>query len=273
MHADDVAVARRAHDTLVHALHSLENAEKNAVRCFADVYHRRLFRCLGYSSIHHYATEKLGFSPSKAAQFVRLAKDLERLPALAAAVDQDEVSWTKARVIGAIATPQTERAWVARARTTTRRELQREVRQARKPKAPAAQVSLLDGRCPGRGSASPVRVRPHPAPGRARAETHGTRPPRSRTRGAVPGRAHRVGRPRTRRTDGGEKLHPGAGAGSGRRVPVRGLRRRRRSHGNRVEAPCSSRRRGRRLRRRPGRWPRTPAFEHPTAAPTPGPGP
>lgn len=143
MQAPDVAAARRAHDALVQALHTLENAERNAVLRFADVYHGRLFRLLGYASVHHYAIEKLGFSESRAAQFVRLAKDVKRLPGLARAIENDEVPWTKARVIGSVATPETEHAWVARAKQVPRRELVREVRQARKPKAPAAQVSML----------------------------------------------------------------------------------------------------------------------------------
>lgn len=182
MDPDDVAAAHRAHDALVHALHSLEQAEKNAVRCFADVYHQRLFRCLGFASIHHYATEKLGFSPSKAAQFVRLAKDRERLPALAAAIDRDEISWTKARVIGPVATEETQQAWVDRARTTPRRELQQQVKQARKPKPPAAQVPLLGGSVAPAGD-PPVRygfdLTPHQA-ARVQKLTERVRPGRDR---------------------------------------------------------------------------------------------
>jgi 5-methylcytosine-specific restriction endonuclease McrA len=74
---------------------------------------------------------------------VRLAKDVKRLPTLARAIASDKVSWTKAREIGKVATPDTERDWVERATTTSHRELVREVKQARRPKAPAAQVSML----------------------------------------------------------------------------------------------------------------------------------
>ena len=69
--------AKLAHAKLKEALLALGRAEKNAVLCFADIMKRRLYRDLGYSSIHHYAAEALGFSPSKTSQFILLAASLD----------------------------------------------------------------------------------------------------------------------------------------------------------------------------------------------------
>lgn len=113
------------------ALRELGQAEKNAVLWFADVLRRKLYKELGYSSIHQYATLCLGFSQSKMFQFLRLAKSLETLPALKRSVARGEVSWTKARVVASVATPKTEQAWVGVAKHKSRRELEARVQETR----------------------------------------------------------------------------------------------------------------------------------------------
>ena len=110
------------------ALHQLQLAERNAVLWFAEVLKRRLFKDLGFSSIYQYAGEALGFSPPRTAQFIRLCESLEGLPGLKQSVATGEVSWTKAREVAKVATPQTESAWVNLARTESRRQLERRVR-------------------------------------------------------------------------------------------------------------------------------------------------
>lgn len=139
----DVAAARRAHDTLVHALHAVEEAEKNAVTAFARIYRERHFLLLGYSSIYHYAEEALHFKRGKTEQFVRLAKDMVRLPELARALEEEKLTWTQAREVGKVATPETQKEWVERATQTSRRELEREVRAVRQRRRPAAQLPLM----------------------------------------------------------------------------------------------------------------------------------
>ncbi len=127
----DVARAQRAHDALVYALASLSHAEKNVTLAFAEVLHGEHFRPLGYSSIHHYAKEGLKLSHAKTMQFVRLAQDMKRLPALEKAVASGEIPWTKARTVGAVATPENQDEWVKLAKTQPRRELERQAKQAR----------------------------------------------------------------------------------------------------------------------------------------------
>jgi hypothetical protein len=112
------------------ALHELQLAERNAVLWFGEVLKRKLFRELGFSSIYQYAGEALGFSPPRTAQFLRLCVSLEELPALKQSVAAGEVSWTKAREVAKVATPQTDSAWVDLARTESRRKLERRVRMA-----------------------------------------------------------------------------------------------------------------------------------------------
>jgi hypothetical protein len=115
------------HARLQRALGELQRAERNTVLWFSEVMRRELYRDLGYGSIYHYATEALGFSRSKTAQFIRLSQSLAGLPELRRAVATGEVSWTKAREVVTVATPKTEARWVKAARSSTRRELERQI--------------------------------------------------------------------------------------------------------------------------------------------------
>ena len=110
------------------ALRELQQAERNAVLWFAEVMKRKLFRDLGFSSIYHYATEALGFSRPRTAQFIRLCECLEDLPVLKGSIAAGDVPWTKAREIAKVATAETEQAWVDLARRESRRKLERRVR-------------------------------------------------------------------------------------------------------------------------------------------------
>jgi 5-methylcytosine-specific restriction endonuclease McrA len=125
-------------------LGACDQAHECAVLWFAEVQRRRLYRQLGHASLQLYATQALGFSDNRYYQFKRLADDLDRLPVLREAVETGEIGWTKALQVARVATAATQAAWVEKAATTGRRELEQQVRQARKrrPVAPAAQLAF-----------------------------------------------------------------------------------------------------------------------------------
>jgi len=136
--------AARVDAALRQALGACDQADKCAVLWFAEVQRRGLYRQLGHASLQLYATQALGFTGNRYYQFKRLAADLDRLPVLREAVETGEIGWTKALQVARVATAATQAAWVAKAATTGRRELELQVRQARKrrPVAPAAQLDL-----------------------------------------------------------------------------------------------------------------------------------
>jgi 5-methylcytosine-specific restriction endonuclease McrA len=117
--------------SLRQALAACDRARECAVLWFAEVARRGLYRQLGHPSLQLYATGALGFSDNRYHQFKRLADDLERLPVLREAVETGEIGWTKAQQVARVATAATQAAWVERAATTGRRELERQVRQVR----------------------------------------------------------------------------------------------------------------------------------------------
>jgi len=136
--------ARGVDRALRHALHALSHAHCAAVICFAEILARRLYRELGYSTIHHYAANALGFSPSRTAQFLRLAAALNRLPLLRAAVLTGQLGWTKAVVVAAIATERTEAVWLAEAQRLSRPDLARRATLARARAREAASAQALE---------------------------------------------------------------------------------------------------------------------------------
>lgn len=124
--------AEQANTALKKSVAIIDQAQHCAVLWFADIYKRKLFRKLGYSSMNQYATEELGFSVTKAGDFKRLAERLETLPAVAAKVETGELGYTKAREIVKVADPTTENEWLAVAARQSRRELEATVKHAKK---------------------------------------------------------------------------------------------------------------------------------------------
>jgi len=145
--------ARETHEGLKRALAVFQRAEKNVVLFFAEVLKRKLYRELGYSSIHQYAREALGFASCRTSQFLRLVESLEELPGLKSSVAAGEIPWTKAREVARVATPATEAQWIEEAKRSPRKELERKIARSKERTQAArrsarssdpAQASLLD---------------------------------------------------------------------------------------------------------------------------------
>ena len=132
--------AVRVHSSLRRSLKAMEKAQQCAVLWFAEVMGRHLYRELGYSSINQYAMKSLGFSKSRTGDFIRLAGQLDKLPAVRQAMTSGELGYTKAREIVKVATPETENEWL-KAATKSRKELVREVKRAKR----AAKVDPRQG--------------------------------------------------------------------------------------------------------------------------------
>ena len=83
---------------------------------------------LGYARRRDYATERAGVSDRHLQELAQVDAVLARLPRLQAAFLGGELTWTQARLLGRVATPEDEARWIAFARQRTARALAREVR-------------------------------------------------------------------------------------------------------------------------------------------------
>ncbi len=143
IHSDQSANA--VHLALKAALKSMAEAEKCTVIYFGEIMARKLYRELGYSSMNQYAETELGFSPRRTGDFMMLCRRLRKLPVLKGKVESGELGYTAARVIAPVVDQNNEKDWVDFAETHSRRELEREVKRAKKEVVEEArgQASLL----------------------------------------------------------------------------------------------------------------------------------
>ena len=97
----------------------------------SDFLRRRAHHALGFVRVDDYARERLGLSGRELQSAACVIDGLRRLPALGTAFDEGTLSWTQARLLIAIARPETEAAWLAIARDRTVRALEAVIREAR----------------------------------------------------------------------------------------------------------------------------------------------
>ncbi len=122
--------AQSAHQSLKQSLEILDRAQHCAVMWFGEIMRRELYRDLGYSTMRAYALQELGFSSTRAGDFLRLAAKLESLPEVKREVAAGRLGYTKAREIAKVADASNERKWLQVAQQNSRRDLEATVNHA-----------------------------------------------------------------------------------------------------------------------------------------------
>ena len=93
-------------------------------RLLAEFGRRGAMTKLGFVRMSNYSRERLGISGSDAEVTARVARRLEELPVLREAFLAGALSWTKVRILSAVAREDTEARWLELAATRTVRELE-----------------------------------------------------------------------------------------------------------------------------------------------------
>jgi len=137
--------ASHAHRLLKSSVEIMDQAHHCAVLWFGEIMHRKLYRELGYSTMRAYALEELGFSPTRAGDFILLARKLENLPAVKEEMAAGKLGYTVAREIASVAAPETEKEWLEEAQTKSRRDLSATVKHAREVAKREAQTDPNQG--------------------------------------------------------------------------------------------------------------------------------
>jgi hypothetical protein len=107
-------------------------------RWLREAERQRVWRELGYSTALEYLEEVFGYAPRTAMDKLRVANELGLLPELEAAVRDGELPWSAAKELTRVMTPETQAAWLARARGKTVGDIQRLVAGRRKGDEPDA---------------------------------------------------------------------------------------------------------------------------------------
>jgi hypothetical protein len=114
----------RVHRTLkriVKARGALDAQEAAALREAADL---MLWRRYGCASLVDYLEREMGYTPRAAIERLRVAKAIVDLPQIAEALNEGELSFSAARELTRIATPETEGEWLALSADKNLREIE-----------------------------------------------------------------------------------------------------------------------------------------------------
>ncbi|HEY5945219.1 MAG TPA: DUF222 domain-containing protein, partial [Kofleriaceae bacterium] len=94
---------------IVKARGALDAQEAAALR---EAQALKLWRRYGYASLIEYLELEMGYTPRAAVERLRVAKAIEELPVIADALSQGDLSFSAAKEITRIATPETEQQWL-----------------------------------------------------------------------------------------------------------------------------------------------------------------
>ncbi len=117
---------------------------------------RLLYRPLGYVRLGDYLTERLGMSLRRCQAILRLERLLAGFPRLARALEAGEVSVSNVEIAAAAATPETEGAWLERARRLPLDTLREAARPAVSSSERAACESAVPAPAASTSAASPI---------------------------------------------------------------------------------------------------------------------
>ncbi|MFT7618110.1 MAG: Holliday junction DNA helicase RuvB [Planctomycetota bacterium] len=101
-----------------------------------DMHSRGLHQSLGFVSAVQFACQRLDMSRRLARTLIAVGSALRDLPLIDEAFCQGRISWSKVRLLIGVATPEVEKAWLARAETNSCERLEAEIRGAEKGKLP-----------------------------------------------------------------------------------------------------------------------------------------
>jgi len=122
------AFALDLHQALRHAAGGEAGLRLELGSAAGELLRRRAYHELGFARLRDYCAERLGLSARELETAAQVVAALAQLPTTRAAFSRGELSWTQARLLVAVATPDTEAPWVAAACGQTVRHLEAIIR-------------------------------------------------------------------------------------------------------------------------------------------------
>src|SRR5690606_9632426 len=123
----NVLEAQHAHEELLNVALARAKLDRHEAHWLVVAYRTQANRLLGCASFAEYSERVLGHTPRVTEERLRVAQALQELPALAEALETSSLCWTAVRELTRVATPETERQWLAAARNQTVRQVERMV--------------------------------------------------------------------------------------------------------------------------------------------------
>lgn len=114
------------HNMCKASVQNLKRAESEVIKSLQQVDKFKVYRHLGHNSLFQYALA-LNLSESQAYNYIVVARKSIECPALQKAIENKEITISKARTITSVMNSRTQHQWIELARTKSKRELEREV--------------------------------------------------------------------------------------------------------------------------------------------------
>ena len=118
-----------SNEQLVETIQTLRGDEKRVVakliRYLHELDERRYYRELGFSSLHAYCTERLGYSNSAAWRRISTARALETCPELTEKLERGDLSLCTASQIARVVTPENKEELFAQTEGKSKREVEK----------------------------------------------------------------------------------------------------------------------------------------------------
>jgi HNH endonuclease len=128
---DDQSAWRRAHTALTRLARRRALLDAEEGRCLLTALRAATHVHLGFGTFAEYVERSLGYSPRSTHEKLRVAEALERLPALARALDEGALTWSALRELTRVANGDTEHEWLEFSRGKTVRQLEHVIAHAR----------------------------------------------------------------------------------------------------------------------------------------------
>ena len=118
---------QKIHHQALQCARRFHRAESELLSILQKVDAQKVFRHLGYASLYAYATQALKLSESSAYAFITVSRKATEIPELKSAIDQGELTVSKAKRITSVIRPENQQAWIRKASTLSQKDLEREV--------------------------------------------------------------------------------------------------------------------------------------------------
>lgn len=121
----------------IHFFHRLEDVGRYGTGFYlGDMKVRREHVTHGEPTTEDYGENKVGIAGRTVRERIQVVEDLETLPRIYRAFQKGEITWSKARALARVATPENEEEWLDFARGKPVREIEREVQGKKKGSRP-----------------------------------------------------------------------------------------------------------------------------------------
>jgi len=122
--AGDADRCARVHTKLKRIVGARGKLDAEEAAALREAQQLRIWRTYGYASLVEYMEREMGYSPRAAIERLRVAKAIEELPLIANQLSQGDLSFSAAREITRVVTPETEQEWVEASKEKNLRQVE-----------------------------------------------------------------------------------------------------------------------------------------------------